>query len=382
MNRRDFMSAVALTMASGAMRGQMRPLVAAGQSYAPLQFPIVGGTAEVNPFFNLGFMKSGAPLIFDWGDGSVPSVVNCNSFNRPSHNYPNAALYILTVSSPDGWSGVTQFVPSEGNGSGTSPYTGTHTSPNEVSMPGFQFLTGLQYVLSADTYWYGNFPHSDLSIFQALQHVDLQGNNYSGNPPLLTSLPNLLYVDFHVAFGQPLVGVPYPSVAGCPLLQYMEGHGSYFSNCPDTSNNPDLYWFSFAAGAFQNVTGPMPNSFQYNPLLQTFNISSSGFTGAIANFAPCTALTSWVCNGNSLSGYTTGSFATQPNLATLTITAVQLTVTAVNAILADLVTSLSLPGRVGCTVDLRYGSNAAPTGAGVTNKAILNATSGWTVTTN
>jgi hypothetical protein len=54
----------------------------------------------------------------------------------------------------------------------------------------------------------------------------------------------------------------------------------------------------------------------------------------------------------------------------------------INAILADLVTSSALGGRVGCTVKLEGGTNAAPTGQGITDKNTLNAIDGWTVTTN
>lgn len=53
----------------------------------------------------------------------------------------------------------------------------------------------------------------------------------------------------------------------------------------------------------------------------------------------------------------------------------------INAILADLRTSYDLVGRVACTVKLEGGTNAAPTGQGITDKNFLNA-NGWTVTTN
>jgi hypothetical protein len=54
----------------------------------------------------------------------------------------------------------------------------------------------------------------------------------------------------------------------------------------------------------------------------------------------------------------------------------------INLILADLRYSKeNIVGRVNCTVRLEGGTNAAPTGQGVTDKAYLNA-NGWTVTTN
>ena len=54
----------------------------------------------------------------------------------------------------------------------------------------------------------------------------------------------------------------------------------------------------------------------------------------------------------------------------------------INAILADLRTSSGLANRVACTVKLEGGTNAAPTGQGITDKTFLNAIEGWTVTTN
>ena len=56
--------------------------------------------------------------------------------------------------------------------------------------------------------------------------------------------------------------------------------------------------------------------------------------------------------------------------------------TVINAILADLRISSGLPGRVACTVKLEGGTNAAPTGQGITDKTFLNNIDGWTVTTN
>jgi hypothetical protein len=78
-----------------------------------------------------------------------------------------------------------------------------------------------------------------------------------------------------------------------------------------------------------------------------------------------------------------GGFATQTNLATLDMSVNAITAAAdINAILADLVTSSALGSRVACTVTLEGGTNAAPTGQGITDKATLNAIDGWTVTTN
>jgi hypothetical protein len=102
----------------------------------------------------------------------------------------------------------------------------------------------------------------------------------------------------------------------------------------------------------------------------------------LPSFAACTSLATFYCDANSFSGYEAGGFTTQTNLATLDASNNAITAAAdINAILADLRTSYDLPDRVACTVKLEGGTNAAPTGQGVTDKDFLNA-NGWTVTTN
>jgi len=77
---------------------------------------------------------------------------------------------------------------------------------------------------------------------------------------------------------------------------------------------------------------------------------------------------------------TANTLSTQVAMTTLNLSNDALTAAAVNQVLADLVTSLTGRGSVKCTTTLN-GTNAAPTGTGITNKATLVA-AGWTVTTN
>jgi len=106
------------------------------------------------------------------------------------------------------------------------------------------------------------------------------------------------------------------------------------------------------------------------------------FSGKPPSFAACTLLTLWSGNSNQFSGYEAGSFATQGSLATLSLQINSLPAAAIDAILADLVTSLGIGGRVVCTVNLSGAGNAAPSDPeGLANKATLVA-AGWTVTTN
>jgi hypothetical protein len=77
---------------------------------------------------------------------------------------------------------------------------------------------------------------------------------------------------------------------------------------------------------------------------------------------------------------TANTLSTQVAMTTLNLSNDALAAAAVNQVLADLVTSISGRGGVKCTTTLN-GTNAAPTGTGITNKATLVA-AGWTVTTN
>jgi hypothetical protein len=98
------------------------------------------------------------------------------------------------------------------------------------------------------------------------------------------------------------------------------------------------------------------------------------------SFAPCTALTSFTIRQTDLNSIPIGCFNTQANLATIHLGTNSLPAAMVNRVLASLVVSLALPGRVTCTVTLNGGTNAAPTGQGATDKQTL-IDAGWTVTT-
>jgi hypothetical protein len=85
-------------------------------------------------------------------------------------------------------------------------------------------------------------------------------------------------------------------------------------------------------------------------------------------------------NCSALTTYTAGAFSTQKSLTPVNLTNCNLPQAAIDNILADLVTSLSISGRVTCVVSLG-GTNAAPSSAGYASKSTL-VSAGWTVTTN
>ena len=153
--------------------------------------------------------------------------------------------------------------------------------------------------------------------------------------------------------------------------------GQFIPDFADYCTN--LATFHCYANSF---SGTLP-SFAACTNLATFYCYANSFSGTLPSFAACTNLATFYCYANAFSGYEAGGFATQVSLATLDMRTNAITAAAdINAILADLVTSTGIGGRVGCTVQLEGGTNAAPTGQGITDKATLNAIEGWTVTTN
>ena len=156
-----------------------------------------------------------------------------------------------------------------------------------------------------------------------------------------------------------------------------------------------------------SFSGTLP-SFSTCTLLVNFICYSNSFSGTLPSFSTCTSLVNFYCNGNSFSGtlpsFSTctslvnfycgyyygetnafnnvvpGSFATQKSLSTAWFYGNAFPASAVNQVLADCVVSLGISGRVVCALNLAGGTNAAPTGQGIVDKATLVA-AGWTVTT-
>ena len=132
-------------------------------------------------------------------------------------------------------------------------------------------------------------------------------------------------------------------------------------------------------GYSQNFSGTLP-SFAACTLLVNFVCHDNSFTDTLPSFATCTVLVNFYCDDNSFSNVVAGSFATQKSLSSAQFQVNALPASAVNQVLADFVVSLGISGRVVCNVDLSGGTNAAPTGQGIVDKATL-ISAGWTVTT-
>ena len=295
-------------------------------------YTIAGPSSPGGATNSFSVTKTGSAIHVDWGDGT-----SSNS-NTPSHTYTVDGMKAITVTSADGWSGLTGLNLHDPYG-GYSPYTGnvTTASYNGTVPPpaGLSNLTNLQSFISCDTWFNGPI---DFSVFPNLQHLDVQGNLFSG--PFLLSSTALNYIDIHVT----------------------------------------------------GLSGTLPSILGSSPGLVFFQSYKNYFQGAVPSFASSTGLTHLGLIDGGLSSSPAGSFATQANLTSLSFynncigcgsnpyVGGGFSAAVVNQILADLVASLALPGRVVCTVNLAQWA-AAPTGQGLLDKATLIA-AGWTVTTD
>ena len=141
----------------------------------------------------------------------------------------------------------------------------------------------------------------------------------------------------------------------------------------ELGNLTSLTILSLSAGS---LTGIIPNELGNLTSLTALYLYSNSLTGEIpVELGNLTSLTTLNLSENSLIGNFLNTLNTQANLNDLQLQDNSLTQTNVDNILADLVDSLNLAGRVICTVDLS--TNSAPTD--LTDVNTLE-TAGWTVT--
>jgi hypothetical protein len=124
------------------------------------------------------------------------------------------------------------------------------------------------------------------------------------------------------------------------------------------------------------------NTFNQFTKLETLWISDCGFSGTIPDITNCTELYRLSLYNNNFSNVVAGSFATQPHCWVISLKGNALTQNAVDQILKDLVTALSLPGALNYRfVYLNEGTNSPPSEVGQGYKNILDA-AGWSIYTN
>jgi hypothetical protein len=206
-----------------------------------------------------------------------------------------------------------------------------------------------------------------------LEELQLYVNSFDGSLPSFSACTRLITFDISV---NGFTGT-IPSFNTCTLLDYWWCDNNQFAGAlPSFSNCINLTNFSCYDNLF---SGTIP-SFNTCTLLEYIWFSINSFSGTLPDFSGCTNLLQFFVDANAITGYTAGSFSTQKNLNYLALDDNMLSQSAVDAVLEDLVTSLSIPGRVGCVVHLQTG-NAVPSAGGLADKATLNGTIGWTVIT-
>ena len=272
-------------------------------------------------------------ITVDWGDGSAPE----NSTTGLTHTYAAAGTKKATFTCAD-WTKLNIF-----------DIGGDDCSLDSPSFNRAVNITSIKL---------GNNNFSSIGSLDActkLATLFIYQNN------LIVSLPdlskNVLLSDFR-AYWNTLLSV-----------------------FPDLSLNTALSAVQLYGNA---LAGTIP-SFANSPNLSTLLLYSNVLTGTMPSFALNTKLTNFQAHGNLLTGYTAGSFATQKSLATLNLGTQalpnQFTRAAVDAILADLVTSLGIVDRVTCTVTASGNSISAPSAAGEAARTTL-ISAGWTMNTN
>lgn len=172
------------------------------------------------------------------------------------------------------------------------------------------------------------------------------------------------------------VGIFPPLGAFTNLTTIAINVNAFSGNMPSFAPCTALVTFTANANSF---SGTLP-SFAPCTALVNFTVNQCSFSGVLPSFAACVNLVSFNAGLNAFTGTVAGSFATQKSATLLAFGVNALSSAAVNQILADCVASLG-GGRVACTVTLQGGTNGAPTGQGIIDKAAL-ITAGWTVVTN
>lgn len=159
--------------------------------------------------------------------------------------------------------------------------------------------------------------------------------------------------------------------ADVTLLRVYVYSNGLFGIIPSLSANMALQYFYCSTNKLNSI---IP-SLSANTALVQFQCYTNQVTGSIPSLSANTALVNFSCYANQLTGWDGGTVSNTLSLFDASNNA--LTVSAVNAILAAFVAA----GRATGTLTLNGGTNAAPTGQGITDKATLVA-SGWSVLTN
>ena len=126
-----------------------------------------------------------------------------------------------------------------------------------------------------------------------------------------------------------------------------------------------------------DLTGADWGGIEYATSVTNLDLNNTSVTGNLSAASGLTNLTGLILYNTSVSGATSPTVSTQDSLADIRLNDMALDQAAVDTVLADLVTSLSLPGRVTASVQIQ--NNAAPSTPDDVNTLV---SAGWTVTTD
>lgn len=336
------------------------------------------------------FKPGGGPMTINYGDGTIDSIAS----GSVAHTYASSGtkfvrmtsttlnkLYYFDVQFGANVSSLPSFAVctlletlycNNNQFTGALPSFATNAklknlfiSDNQFSggLPSFEACTALQSISVADNNFSGEIP--SFASCTALTTFYAAHNQFSGTLPSFSACTGL--VDFSCA-ANPLTGT-LPSFEACTKLAYFHAGACDFSGTmPSFATCPNL---SVCDLNKANFSGALP-SFAANTKLKNFWCNLNQLSGTIPSFADCTMLETWHGDSNQFTDYIAGSFATQGKLAELHLNINRLPQSAIDAILADLVTSLNISGRVTCEVNLSGAGNAAPSNpTGLANKATL-----------
>ena len=212
----------------------------------------------------------------------------------------------------------------------------------------------------------GSIP--DLSSNVNLTVFICHSNQLTGSIPNLSSNVNLN--NFNCYSNQLTGSIPNLS-NNVNLTQFSCNTNQLTGSIPDLSSNVNLIYFYCQAN---QLTGSIPD-LSSNVNLVQFQCYSNQLTGSIPDLSSNVNLANFFCYFNQLTGYSGGWPAKAFNFNAY---GNALTEAAVNLILTEADT---YGIATGTTISLAGGTNAVPTGAGLTAKANLIA-NGATVTTN
>lgn len=309
------------------------------------------------------FSAGGGPMTVDWGDGSAKE----SHATTLSHTYAAASGTKKAIFSCPDWTKVTQF-----------------RIDDDIcvsAIPNFSKLSQITSAQLQSNGFSGALPSFNANTKLATFYT-VMNNTISGAIPSFSACT--LLANFQIWYNQHSGTIP-SFATNTALTTWMANHNYLSGSLPSFNACTLLTAFDVSEQLVNGgLTGTLP-SFAACIELLTFSIHTNAFSGTIPSFATNTKLTSWRGNLNLFTGYEAGGFATQKSLATLNLQGCRLTSAAVDAILADLVTSLAIADRVTNTVTLggllTGLDNGVASAAGTADIATLKA-AGWTVLAN